>query len=69
VNMRRYQVVFYCSETKETKINIIINSSFCGAYAYSQNKILELKDKTYQNWKVASIYDLEVEFKLDKNLT
>jgi hypothetical protein len=67
--MRRYQVVFYCSETKETKINIIINSSFCGAYAYSQNKILELKDKTYQNWKVASIYDLEVEFKLDKNLT
>ena len=69
MNMRRYQVVFYCSETKETKINIIINSSFCGAYVYSQNKILELKDKTYQNWKVASIYDLEVEFKLDKNLT
>tara|TARA_R110001583_G_scaffold6811_3_gene34286 strand:- start:2792 stop:2995 length:204 start_codon:yes stop_codon:yes gene_type:complete len=67
--MRRYQIVFYCSKTKETKIDIIINYSFRGAYAYSQNKILELKNKTYQNWKVASIYDLEVEFELDKNLT
>ena len=55
--MRRYQVVFYCPETTETKMDLIINNSFCGAYAYSQNKISELKDKTYQNWKVASIYD------------
>ena len=67
--MRRYQVVFYCPETKETKMDTIINSGFCGAYAYSQNKISQLKNKTDQDWKVVSIYDLEVEFKLDKNLT
>ncbi len=67
--MRRYRVIFYCVETKETKMNIIINNGFCGAFAYSQNKISELKNKTGQNWKLASIYDLEVEFKLEKNLT
>jgi hypothetical protein len=67
--MIRYQVVFYCSKTKETKMNTIINNTFTGAYAYAKSKMLDLNSITKEEWIIASIYDLEVEFKLDKNLT
>ena len=66
--MRRYQVVFYCEKHKETKIDIIINSTFQGAYVYSKNKASKLKADTLQEWVIASICDLEVEFELHKKL-
>ena len=66
--MRRYQVVFSCVKTSETKIDIIINSTFQGAYVYSKNKASKLKADTSQEWVIASICDLEVEFELHKKL-
>jgi|TARA_R100001594_G_scaffold132988_1_gene173461 hypothetical protein len=66
--MRRYQVVFSCVKTSETKIDIIINSTFQGAYTYSKNKAFKLKADTLQEWVIASICDLEVEFELHKKL-
>ena len=67
--MRRYQVVFYCEKSKETKIDIIINSNFKGAYIYAKNKLLDLNKMISQKWMVALIYDLEIEFQLDKKLS
>ena len=67
--MRRYQVVFYCEKSKETKIDIIINNNFKGAYIYAKNKLSDLNKMISQKWMVASIYDLEIEFQLDKKLS
>ena len=66
--MRRYQVVFYCEKHKETKIDIIINNSFQGAFAYAENKLARLTEQTKRDWIIASIYDLEIEFQLAKKL-
>jgi len=67
--MRRYQVVFYCEKTKQTKIDIIINSAFTGAYVYAKSKMVDLNEHSEDEWVIVSIYDLEIEFQIDKKLS